>query len=216
MFSTVSMAVYIEWSWLLYRCMPLRPTGCTFGRVGLEPRPEHVDVGLVVLVVDRIGLGHPHDVAGLDVGGLHQARAPRAPALPCSIELLVGGGPPLVALVDRVLEAEDVAAVLDHVRRPRAEVLDPHGLDLGVVDVDPVVGPRHLVGGHDEGDREEVAEREVVGRRAAPRRAPAGPWPRSRCGERHRRDDVVGRVRRWTPPARRPTAGPAARRGGSW
>ena len=31
MFSTVSMAVYIEWSWLLYLCMPLRPTGCTLG-----------------------------------------------------------------------------------------------------------------------------------------------------------------------------------------
>ncbi len=31
MFSTVNMAVYIEWSWLLYLCMPLRPTGWTFG-----------------------------------------------------------------------------------------------------------------------------------------------------------------------------------------
>ena len=31
MFSTVSMAVYIEWSWLLYLCMPFLPTGCTLG-----------------------------------------------------------------------------------------------------------------------------------------------------------------------------------------
>ena len=31
MFSTVSMAVYMEWSWLLYLCMPLRPTGWMFG-----------------------------------------------------------------------------------------------------------------------------------------------------------------------------------------
>ncbi len=31
MFSTVSMAVYIEWSWLLYLCMPFRPTGWTLG-----------------------------------------------------------------------------------------------------------------------------------------------------------------------------------------
>ena len=31
MFSTVSMAVYMEWSWLLYLCMPLRPTGWTLG-----------------------------------------------------------------------------------------------------------------------------------------------------------------------------------------
>ena len=30
MFSTVSMAVNMEWSWLLYRNMPLRPTGWTF------------------------------------------------------------------------------------------------------------------------------------------------------------------------------------------
>jgi len=28
-FSTVSIAVYIEWSWLLYRCMPLRPMRCS-------------------------------------------------------------------------------------------------------------------------------------------------------------------------------------------
>src|SRR5262249_55449804 len=27
MFSTDSMAVYIEWSWLLYLCIPFRPTG---------------------------------------------------------------------------------------------------------------------------------------------------------------------------------------------
>ena len=31
MFSTVSMAVYMEWSWLLYLCMPLRPTGWMLG-----------------------------------------------------------------------------------------------------------------------------------------------------------------------------------------
>src|SRR5438132_11991512 len=31
MFSTESMAVYMEWSWLLYLCIPLRPTGKTFG-----------------------------------------------------------------------------------------------------------------------------------------------------------------------------------------
>ena len=31
MFSTVSMAVYMEWSWLLYLCIPLRPTGWMLG-----------------------------------------------------------------------------------------------------------------------------------------------------------------------------------------
>ena len=31
MFSTVNMAVYMEWSWLLYLCMPLRPTGWMLG-----------------------------------------------------------------------------------------------------------------------------------------------------------------------------------------
>ncbi len=34
MFSTESIAVYIEWSWLLYLCMPLRPTGIHVRRVG--------------------------------------------------------------------------------------------------------------------------------------------------------------------------------------
>ena len=28
---TASIAVYIEWPWLLYLCMPLRPIGWTFG-----------------------------------------------------------------------------------------------------------------------------------------------------------------------------------------
>ena len=31
MFSTVSIAVYMEWSWLLYLCIPLRPTRWTLG-----------------------------------------------------------------------------------------------------------------------------------------------------------------------------------------
>jgi hypothetical protein len=38
MFSTVSIAVYIEWSWLLYLCIPLRPTGCTFSALASSQR----------------------------------------------------------------------------------------------------------------------------------------------------------------------------------
>ena len=44
MFSTVSIAVSIEWSWLLYRCMPLRPTGCTFGACSSSQPASIVDV----------------------------------------------------------------------------------------------------------------------------------------------------------------------------
>ena len=31
MFQTAIMAVSIEWSWLLYLCIPLRPTVCRLG-----------------------------------------------------------------------------------------------------------------------------------------------------------------------------------------
>ena len=62
MFSTESIAVSIEWSWLLYLCMPLRPHGNTFGVFAASHLRIIVDVALVVLVVDRIRLRHPHDV----------------------------------------------------------------------------------------------------------------------------------------------------------
>ena len=54
----VSMAVIIAWSWLLYLCMPLRPTRCRVGIVAPPARARIVvDVACVVVVVDRVGLG---------------------------------------------------------------------------------------------------------------------------------------------------------------
>ena len=135
------------------------------GRVGLEPAPEHVDVVGVGLVVDRVGLGHAHHVAGLDLVGVDQPEGLQLPRAQGD-EVLVGRRPELVALEHEVLEAEAGAAVLDQVRRPRAEVLDAADLDLGGVDVDPVVGEAGRLG-HDQGDGEEVA---VAGGRR-PRRA---------------------------------------------
>src|SRR5690606_10524413 len=46
MFSTVNMAVSIEWSWLLYLCMPLRPTGCTLGTLASSQRRSTATLAL--------------------------------------------------------------------------------------------------------------------------------------------------------------------------
>ena len=63
MFLTVSIDVIIAWSWLLYLCMPLRPTRCSDGYFSLELGADRLDVALVALVVDRIGLLLAHDAA---------------------------------------------------------------------------------------------------------------------------------------------------------
>src|SRR3954454_21927472 len=93
-------------------------------RVGVEPATEHVDVLAVVLVVDRISLGDADDVAGLDVLRLHDAELLELPLAELD-EVVVAPRPQVVALVDEVLETEAGAPVLDEVRRPGAEVLDP-------------------------------------------------------------------------------------------
>ena len=38
MLATASIAVSIEWSWLLYLCIPLRPTGHTFDAFVINQR----------------------------------------------------------------------------------------------------------------------------------------------------------------------------------
>ena len=80
-------------------------------------------------------------------------------------QVFVRGRPELVALLDGVFEAEHVAPVLDQVRRPRAEVLDAHRLDTGVMDVDPVVVPRDRLGRNHQCDRQEVPVVEIGGGR---------------------------------------------------
>ena len=77
MFAAASRAVIIEWSWLLYLCMPLRPTSSRFGS-RVEPVADDVQVVLIGVVVDRVGLGHPDDAAVDDLGGGDQARCARS------------------------------------------------------------------------------------------------------------------------------------------
>ena len=172
----------IEWSWLLYWCMPLRPTGCTLAACCAEPAAEDVDVGLVV---GRRRSGTPSACARRSPPRrLRRSARPRCSSslLAQLDQLLVGRVPHLVALEHEVLEAEARAAVLDHVRRPRAEVLDAADrATVGGVDVDPVVGEARRPRAR---PARRSGSRGSAGRRAAAcdvRRAPAGPWPRSSC-----------------------------------
>ena len=98
--------------------MPLRPIGCTFAALRVQPFDDARDVGAIVLVVERIRLGHAHDVAHLDLRRIDQAEDAEL-ALALLDQLRVGLVPRLVALEDEVLEAEAGAPFLDEVRRPR-------------------------------------------------------------------------------------------------
>ena len=122
----------------------------------------HVDVLLVALVVGRVRLGHPDDVALLDLGRIDEADR-RELAGGQLDQLLVGHLPELVALEDEVLESQAGLAVVHQVGRPRAVVLDASDVHLGAVDVDPVVGEAGRLG-HDQRDGEEVPVGEIVGR----------------------------------------------------
>ena len=66
MLSTATMAVSMEWSWLLYLCMPLRPTrNRFFDRVDVL---AHFGEPLVGAEIGRIGLGHANHGRIADVG----------------------------------------------------------------------------------------------------------------------------------------------------
>ncbi|GGL85472.1 hypothetical protein GCM10011594_01420 [Nakamurella endophytica] len=108
-----------------------------------------------MLVVHRVCLGLPHHVAGLHRARVDQAQLGQL-AAGKGDEVVVGGGPQVVADGDEVLQPQAGTAVLDQVRRPRPEVLDPPDPHLRVVDVDPVV---REPGGlrHHQGDGEDVA-----------------------------------------------------------
>ena len=73
-----------------------------------------------------------------------------------------------------------VRPFLDEVGRPGPEVLDAPDLDVGRVDVDPVVREAGLLG-DDQGDGEEVAVVQVVRRLDAPRSGTGGSMARSRA-----------------------------------
>src|SRR4051812_28502650 len=95
----------------------------------IEPLDDASHVGLVVLVVERIRLRHPHHVAGLDLLRIDEAEDAQL-ALALLDEVLVGPAPGFVALEDEELEAEAGAALLDEIGRPRTEVLDAADLDV--------------------------------------------------------------------------------------
>ena len=84
-------------------------------------------------------------------------------ALPELDQIRVARAPEFVALVAEVLETEaGLRLVREHHGAPVLEVLDPADLDLGLVDVDPVVGEQ-LGSIDDQADGEEVAILELSG-----------------------------------------------------
>ena len=125
------------------------------GDGGLHPLDDLRDVGLVVLVVEGIGLRHAHHVAGLDLAGGDEAEDFEL-TFALLDEFGVGFIPGGVALEDEELEAKTGAAFLDEIGRPGAEVLDAADLDFLGMNVDPVVGEAVFLR-DDEGDGEEVA-----------------------------------------------------------
>ena len=156
-----------------------------------EPFAQDVDVGAVALVVGRVGLGDPDDVAGLDLVGVREAEDAQL-LLALLDELLIGGVPHVVVLEHEVLEPEARVAVLHHERRPGTEVLDAADLDVGAVDVDPVV-VEGVGAGDDECDGEEVAELEALGR-SHDALGHGRVHGQQQVGHRHRTDDVLGGV----------------------
>ncbi len=140
---------------------PVAPDGMHVGGVGRQPRPQDVDVGLVGVVVDGVGLGHAHHVAGLDHRRVDQAEGGQLPGAEGD-QVVVGHLPQVVPLEHEVLQAQARAPVLHQVRRPGAEVLDAPQADVGRMDVDPVVGEARRLG-HHQGDGQEVTVVEVIG-----------------------------------------------------
>ena len=128
MFSTESIAVNIEWSWLLYLCMPLRPHGNTLGVFGAEPLAHD---GRRAPRSSRRTLDTPSASARRSRPRRGRRRArPRwhSSRMPCSISSVSGLVHMPIALVHEELETEAGTAFLHHERRPRPVVLHPADL----------------------------------------------------------------------------------------
>src|SRR4029079_6002819 len=78
---------------------PVATEGPDVGGVVGQPRAQHLDVGGIGVVVHRIGLGHAHDVAGLDLSGPDQTDRLQLPRAQRD-QLVVGHDPQVVALED--------------------------------------------------------------------------------------------------------------------
>ena len=129
----------MEWSWLLYRCMPLRPTGCTLRAWLVQPTPHHVDVLCVGVVVDRVRLGHPHDVAWSTTSARRPARVASSSRACRARSARRRASSRLVPLVDEVLEARGTSGPGAPCRATRRRSSGRGRAHLGRVDVDPVV-----------------------------------------------------------------------------
>ena len=108
-------------------------------------------------------------------------------------EVGIGLRPHPVAFVHEVLEAEARAAFLHHERRPRPVVLHATDLDVGVVDVDPVVGERVLLR-DDERDRQVIAVVQLGRGLFGAGGSTGGSIACAERAERHRRDHVRARI----------------------
>ena len=127
-------------------------------------------------------------------------------------QLGVGAVPQLVALEHEVLHPQAGPTILDHVGGPRPEILDAAHIDVGRVDVDPVVGEASVLR-HHQGHREEVPVAKVVRLQPGRLRAPGGRRCLGQGGERHRRDHVrAGDTCSSRPPTARPRDAPRRRR----
>ena len=136
-------------------------------------------VGLVVLVVERVRLRHPHDVAGLDLRRVDQAEdAELALALldSSSSGLFQVSSPSNTKNSSPRQVRPSFTRYGDHEpkfwMRPTLHLLGVH--------VDPVVREAVLLG-HDERDGEEVAVAQVVGGVHAPSSAAGGSIACSSC-----------------------------------
>ena len=163
MFRAASSAVIIEWSWLLYLCMPLRPASSRLSTACSSQPRMTARWCLVVVVVDRVGLGHPDDAAVDDLGGRTRpiASISRRPRAIRSASDMVQRSSPSKQKYSR--PRLRLGRVGDEVGRPVLEVLDAAEPDVGLVDVDPGVG-EGLGPVDDQDDGEEVAILERLGR----------------------------------------------------
>ncbi len=136
--------------------------GVNVGDIHGDPFSDDLNVMAVVLVVGRVCLRHPHDVAAFDRAVAYESEQLQFTGGERD-QLVVELRPHVVALEDEELQTKTGPSFLDKVGRPGAIVLDPADLDTRVMDVDPVVGKAEL-GGDDERDGEVIAVAQIVGR----------------------------------------------------
>ena len=117
----------------------------------------------VVGVVDRIRLRHPEDATVLNDFRLDQADMLEL-AFAEFDQFGVAGAPEPVSLVAEVFEAKAAPGLVrNHRRTPVLEILDPTDLDVGLVDVNPVVVEQVGFVDDQEADGEEVSILELSG-----------------------------------------------------